>query len=109
APPPCARSSAGCSRSWSPTGSARRSGSRSADRSPAPEAMGLRAEIRDEVSEISLVDGSILATPSPSLHERELGVEVTDAGIVETEVDEGWAYGVMSVRGTAKSAFLTPY
>jgi len=71
--------------------------------------MGLRAEIRDEVSEISLVDGSILATPSPSLHERELGVEVTDAGIVETEVDEGWAYGVMSVRGTAKSAFLTPY
>ena len=79
------------------------------DRSPAPEAMGLRAEIRDEVSEISLVDGSILATPSPSLHERELGVEVTDAGIVETEVDEGWAYGVMSVRGTVKSAFLTPY
>lgn len=71
--------------------------------------MGLRAEIRDEVSEISLVDGSILATPSPSLHERELGVEVTEAGIVETEVDEGWAYGVMSVRGTVKSAFLTPY
>ena len=59
------------------------------DRSPAPEAMGLRAEIRDGVSEISLVDGSILATPSPSLYERDLGVEVTDAGIVETEVDEG--------------------
>ncbi|MGP5260071.1 hypothetical protein ACTXMW_08425 [Brachybacterium paraconglomeratum] len=79
------------------------------DRSPAPEAMGLRAEIRDGVSEISLVDGSILATPSPSLYERELGVEVTDAGIVETEVDEGWVSGVMSVRGTVKSAFLTPY
>lgn len=79
------------------------------DRSPAPEAMGLRAEIRDEVSEISLVDGSILATPSPSLYERELGVEVTEAGIVETEVDEGWVSGVMSVRGTVKSAFLTPY
>ena len=79
------------------------------DRSPAPEAMGLRAEIRDGVSEISLVDGSILATPSPSLYERELGVEVTDAGIVETEVDEGWVSGVMSVRGTVKSAVLTPY
>ena len=79
------------------------------DRSPAPEAMGLRAEIRDGVSEISLVDGSILVTPSPSLYERELGVEVTDAGIVETEVDEGWVSGVMSVRGTVKSAFLTPY
>ncbi|MFI8776880.1 hypothetical protein ACIGH6_07295 [Brachybacterium paraconglomeratum] len=71
--------------------------------------MGLRAEIRDGVSEISLVDGSILATPSPSLHERELGVEVTEAGIVETEVDEGWVSGVMSVRGTVKRAFLTPY
>lgn len=79
------------------------------DRSPAPEAMGLRAEIRDGVSEISLVDGSILVTPSPSLYERELGVEVTDAGIVETEVDEGWVSGVMSVRGTVKSALLTPY
>ncbi|WP_010551833.1 hypothetical protein [Brachybacterium paraconglomeratum] len=79
------------------------------DRSPAPEAMGLRAEIRDGVSEISLVDGSILVTPSPSLYERELGVEVTDAGIVETEVDEGWVSWVMSVRGTVKSAFLTPY
>ncbi|MGP5413689.1 hypothetical protein [Brachybacterium paraconglomeratum] len=79
------------------------------DRNPAPEAMGLRAEIRDGVSEISLVDGSILVTPSPSLYERELGVEVTDAGIVETEVDEGWVSGVMSVRGTVKSAFLTPY
>ena len=79
------------------------------DRNPAPEAMGLRAEIRDEVSEISLVDGSILATPCPSLYERELGVEVTDAGIVETEVDEGWVSGVMSVRGTVKSALLTPY
>ena len=79
------------------------------DRDPAPEAVALRAEIRDEVSEISLVDGSILATPSPSLHERELGVEVTDAGIVETTVDEGWTSGVMSVRGTVKSAFLTPY
>lgn len=71
--------------------------------------MRLRAEIRDEVTEISLVDGSILATPSPSLYERELGVEVTDAGIVETEVDEVWVSGVMSVRGTVKSAFLTPY
>ncbi|MDV3295487.1 MAG: hypothetical protein LOY01_06660 [Brachybacterium paraconglomeratum] len=79
------------------------------DRSPAPAAMGLRAEIRDGVSEISLVDGSILVTPSPSLYERELGVEVTDAGIVETEVDEGWVSGVMSVRGTVKSALLTPY
>lgn len=79
------------------------------DRNPAPEAMGLRAEIRDGVSEISLVDGSILVTPSPSLYERELGVEVTDAGIVETEVDEGWVSGVMSVRGTVKSALLTPY
>lgn len=79
------------------------------DRNPAPEAMGLRAEIRDEVSEISLVDGSILATPSPSLYERELGVEVTDAGIVKTEVDEGRVSGVMSVRVTVKSAFLTPY
>ncbi|MEJ6543899.1 hypothetical protein PQI65_11955 [Brachybacterium paraconglomeratum] len=42
--------------------------------------MGLRAEIRDGVSEISLVDGSILATTCPSLYERELGVEVTEAG-----------------------------
>ncbi|MFL0458290.1 hypothetical protein ACH0CV_13225 [Brachybacterium paraconglomeratum] len=79
------------------------------DRSPAPEAMGLRAEIHDEVSEISLVDGSIPAAPSPSLYERELGVEVTDAGIVKTEVDEGRVSGVMSVRVTVKSAFLTPY
>lgn len=66
--------------------------------------MGLRAEIRDEVSEISLVDGSILTTPSPSLYERVLGVEVTDGGIVETEVDEGWVSGVMSGRGTEERA-----
>lgn len=70
--------------------------------------MGLRAEIRDGVSEISLVDGSILATPCPSLYERELGVEVTDAGIVETEVDEGWISGGMSGRGTVKSALGGP-
>ena len=61
------------------------------DRSPAPEAMGLRAEIRDWVSEISLVDGSILATPCPSLYERELGVEVTEAGVVDTKVPDGFA------------------
>lgn len=79
------------------------------DRSPAPEAMGLRAEIRDGVSEISLVDGSILATPCPSLYERELGVEVTEAGVVDTKVPDGFAQEFMTLRGTVKSALLTPY
>ncbi len=79
------------------------------DRDPKPEALGLRAEIRDGVSEISLVDGSILATPAPALYERELGVEVTDAGVVKTTVPDGFGQDSMTLQGTVKDALLTPY
>ena len=79
------------------------------DRDPKPDAMALRAEIRDGISEISLVDGSILRTPSPALYERELGVEITDAGVVDTKVPDGFAQEFMRLRGTVKSGLLTPY
>ena len=79
------------------------------DKDPEPAAATLRAETEDRAQEISLVDGSITETLAPALYERELAVEVTDAGSFETMVKGETTALDMSVRGTFEEAFLTPF
>lgn len=79
------------------------------DASPEAEAATMHAEVDEGVQELSLVDGSITETVAPALYERELAVEVSDAGSFETVVEHEFASGNMSVRGTIEEAFLTPY
>ena len=79
------------------------------DKDPEPAAATLRAETEDGAQEISLVDGSITETLAPALYERELAVEVTDAGSFETMVKGETTALDMSVRGTFEEAFLTPF
>ena len=79
------------------------------DASPDPAAVTLRAEIEGGVQEISLVDGSIVATAAPGLYTRELEAEVSDAEVFEADVLDGFADDTQHVRGTVGSAFLTPF
>lgn len=79
------------------------------DASPDPADATVRAEIDDGVQEISLVDGSIAATVAPRLYSGPLTVEVSEAEVFEADIRDGFASDTMHVRGTVKSAFLTPF
>ena len=79
------------------------------DASPEAGAATVHAEVDEGAQEVSLIDGSITETLAPALYERELAVEVSDAGSFETVVEHEFASGTMSVRGTIEEAFLTPY
>lgn len=79
------------------------------DASPEAAAATMHAEVDEGVQELSLVDGSVTETVAPALYERELAVEVSDAGSFETMVKGESTALDMSVRGTFEEAFLTPY
>ncbi|ATG50364.1 hypothetical protein CFK38_01615 [Brachybacterium vulturis] len=79
------------------------------DASPDADAVTLRAEIGDEVQEISLVDGTIVATPAPRMYSGGLEVQVSDATMLDTKVPDGFAQEYMTLLGTVESAYLTPF
>lgn len=79
------------------------------DADPAPDAVALRVEIEDGVQELSLVDGSVIATPAPRMYTQGLDVEVSEATVLETAVPDGFAQEHMTLRGTVENAYLTPF
>ena len=93
------------------SGDAERSGTVLAivDATPDPGAVALRAETKDGVHELSLVDGSLLATPAPRMYDGGLEVEVSDATVLDTKVPDGFGQDFMTLRGTIEEAYLSPY
>ena len=79
------------------------------DASPDPSAVTVRAVIDDGAQDISLIDGSIVATIAPRLYTGSLDVEVSEAGVFEADIRDGFGAETMHVRGTVDSAFLTPF
>lgn len=79
------------------------------DATPAPSAVTVRASMDGGVQEISLVDGTIVASVAPRMYERGLEVQISEAGTLDTEVPDGFAQDVMTLRGTVDEAFLSPY
>lgn len=79
------------------------------DASPAADAVTLRAEIGDGVQEISLVDGTIVATPAPRMYSGGLEVQVSEADSIDTKVPDGFGKDYMSLHGTVEEAYLSPF
>ena len=79
------------------------------DATPDPRAATLRASIEDGAQDISLVDGSIVSTVAPRLYTGDYAVEVSDAGVFETEIEDEYGTAPMQVRGTVESALLTSF
>ncbi|MGO3208498.1 hypothetical protein ACT3SQ_04955 [Brachybacterium sp. AOP42-C2-15] len=79
------------------------------DADPAPDAVALRAEIEGGLQELSLVDGSVIATPAPRMYTRGLEVEVSDADVIDISVPDGFGQDVMTLHGTVEEAYLSPF
>lgn len=79
------------------------------DASPQPADATVHVEVADGVQEISLIDGTITDTIAPRMYSDGLEVEVSEAGVLETEVPDGFAQDYMGVTGTIDTAYLTPF
>lgn len=77
------------------------------DASPDPSAVTVHAVTDDGAQDISLIDGSIVATIAPRLYAAGLDLEVSEAGVFEADIRDGSAAETMHVRGTARTETAT--
>lgn len=79
------------------------------DASLGPDAASLRTVLDEGEQQLSLVDGTLLASVAPWMYERSGEVEVSESEEFETEVEDGFASDVMHLRGGVDSAYMTSF